>query len=45
MGRPKMREWIQLNRKRSSDYAKDEEIFLASIEFVSSLPAKKLKRK
>ncbi len=40
MGRPKMREWIQLNRKRSSDYVKDKDIFLASAKFVSTLSKK-----
>lgn len=37
MGRARMREWIQLNRKRSGDYIKDKKTFLASISFVSSL--------
>jgi predicted DNA-binding protein (MmcQ/YjbR family) len=37
MGKPKMREWIQINRKRSSDYEKDMEIFEASINFVKKL--------
>jgi predicted DNA-binding protein (MmcQ/YjbR family) len=37
MGKPKMREWIQINRKRSFDYEKDVEIFEASINFVKKL--------
>ncbi len=42
MGRAKMREWIQINRRNSEDYLKDQDIFISSIEFVSSgLKAKK----
>jgi hypothetical protein len=41
LGRAKMREWIQINRKRSEDYLKDQEIFDYSIKFVSSMPSKK----
>ena len=33
-GRPSTREWIQINRENSADYAKDLEIFKASIDFV-----------
>ena len=33
-GRKSTREWIQINRKNSADYAKDLEIFQASIAFV-----------
>jgi len=41
LGRAKMREWIQINRERSEDYLKDQEIFDVSIRFVSSLASKK----
>ena len=41
LGRAKMREWIQINRERSEDYLKDQEIFDFSIKFVSSLASKK----
>jgi hypothetical protein len=41
LGRAKMREWIQINRGRSADYLKDQEIFDSSIKFVSSLASKK----
>jgi hypothetical protein len=44
MGR-KMREWVQINRNKSEDYLKDQEIFDASIEFVSSLANIELKKK
>lgn len=37
MGKTKMREWIQINREKSSDYLDDEDIFKKSIRFVSSL--------
>ncbi len=40
LGRAKMREWIQINRERSVDYLKDQEIFNDSIKFVSSLGKK-----
>jgi hypothetical protein len=33
-GLPSSREWIQINRADAADYAKDVEIFEASIEFV-----------
>ncbi len=33
-GRPSSREWIQINHEVSADYAKDLEIFQASIAFV-----------
>jgi hypothetical protein len=31
---PSTREWVQLNHEESTDYAKDLELFVASIEFV-----------
>ena len=43
MGKSKMREWIQLNRKKSEEYLKDINIFNSSIEFVSSI-SKKVKQ-
>jgi hypothetical protein len=41
LGRAKMREWIQINREKSEDYLKDQEIFDISIKFVSTLASKK----
>ena len=41
LGRRKMREWIQINRSNSTDYLEDQEIFKASIQFVSSFKKKK----
>jgi len=41
LGRAKMREWIQINREKSEDYLKDQEIFDISIKFVSTLGSKK----
>ena len=35
-GMPSTREWVQLNHENSADYAKDLELFTASIEFVKS---------
>lgn len=43
MGR-KMREWVLIVRKKSEDYLKDQDIFESSIEFVSSLAEKNLKK-
>ena len=43
MGR-KMREWILINREKSEDYLKDQEIFEKSIEFVASLSNIELKK-
>ena len=37
LGRAKMREWIQINRKNSVDYLKDQELFDISVKFVSKL--------
>jgi hypothetical protein len=44
MGR-KMREWILINRDKSEDYLKDQDIFDASIEFVSSIAELTMKKK
>jgi hypothetical protein len=44
MGKAKMREWIQTNRKQSADYLDDEDILKASIRFVSSLAETKKRR-
>jgi len=44
MGR-KMREWILINREKSEDYLKDQDIFDASIEFVSSIAGINLTKK
>lgn len=45
LGKPKMREWIQINRSRSVDYGKDINIFRISIEFVGQIQATKRKKK
>ena len=45
LGKPKMREWIQINRARSADYRKDINIFRTSVEFVSQLQTTKRKKK
>jgi hypothetical protein len=42
LGRAKMREWIQINREKSEDYLKDQEIFDISIKFVYIGKIKKL---
>lgn len=43
MGR-KMREWILIIREKSEDYLKDQDIFEASIEYVSSIAGINLKK-
>jgi hypothetical protein len=43
MGR-KMREWVLINRNKSEEYVKDQDIFDASIEFVSSIAGLNLKK-
>ena len=35
LGRPRMKQWIQISRANPEDYYKDIEIFKASIEFAS----------
>lgn len=40
MGKPKMREWVQINRLISSDYKLDEDIFLCAVRFVDHLNRK-----
>jgi hypothetical protein len=35
-GKASSREWIQINRADAADYAKDLELFRASVEFVKS---------
>lgn len=45
LGKPIMREWIQINRARPADYRKDMAIFRASAEFVSQLQTTKRKKK
>ena len=37
MDKPKMREWVQINRARSADYRKDIGILRTSVQFVSHL--------
>lgn len=41
MGRAKMKEWIQINREKSEEYVKDQEIFERSIKFVSVLGSRR----
>ncbi len=45
LGRPKMREWIQIDRRRSADYRNDLDIFEASIAFVGRLSTAKGKKR
>jgi len=45
MGKPAMKEWIQINRQRSEDYRNDLEIFQLSVEFVGNLTKTKGTRK
>jgi hypothetical protein len=40
LGKPKMKEWIQINRKDPEDYLKDLDIFKTSINYVASLRSK-----
>jgi hypothetical protein len=40
MGRPRMGEWVQINRVRSEDYELDMDIFRASAEFVRKITKK-----
>ncbi len=40
MGRPRMREWVQINRPAPEDYRLDREIFRRAVEFVGALPEK-----
>lgn len=40
MGKPKMREWVQINRATSSDYTFYEDIFLCAVRFVDPLNKK-----
>lgn len=41
MGKPKMREWVQINRSLSEDYKLDQEIFQCAVQFVSGTLKKK----
>lgn len=36
IGRKPMKEWIQINRERSEDYRKDQEILKISVDYASS---------
>jgi hypothetical protein len=45
LGKPKMREWIQINRARPADYRKDIDIFHTSVEFVRQISSTKRKKK
>ena len=44
LSKPKMREWIQINRAKSADYRKDINIFRTSVEFVSQIQTTKRKK-
>ena len=37
MGRAKMKEWIQINREKPTDYLEETEIFETSMSYVASL--------
>lgn len=37
LGRPKMQEWVQLNRDRPEDYRMDEDTLRISVDFVSQI--------
>jgi hypothetical protein len=40
LGRPPMREWVQINRPQTADYRQDLEILQAAIAYVSTLDDK-----
>lgn len=40
MGKPKMREWVQINRASSADYKLDEDTFLCAFRFVDPVNKK-----
>jgi hypothetical protein len=40
LGKPRMKEWIQIDRPRSEDYRLDLKIFQAALEFVGRLTGK-----
>lgn len=44
LGRKKMREWIQINKDQSDEYRQEQDVFDASIEFVSSIAGVNLKK-
>jgi hypothetical protein len=37
LGKPRMREWVQINHGDSEDYQKEMDVFRASVAFVRSL--------
>lgn len=39
-GKPRMKNWVQVNRSRSEDYAGDAPVFRASVAYVSHLSRK-----
>ena len=41
MGKPKMREWVQINRSMSEEYKLDQEIFHCAVQFVGTLEKKR----
>lgn len=44
LGKPKMREWIQINRAIPADYRKDIDTLHTSVEFVRQIPSTKRKK-
>lgn len=40
LGKPKMREWVQINRVSSEDYKLDQGIFHCAVQFVGALKKK-----
>ena len=45
LGKPKMREWIQINRTRPADHRKDLNVLRTAVEFVSQQRATRKKKK
>jgi len=42
LGRPRMKEWIQINKEKPLEYLNHKDIFDISLNFVSSKPTKKI---
>jgi hypothetical protein len=40
LGKPKMREWVQINRSVSEDYQADQAVFECAVQFVGTLKQK-----
>ena len=39
-GKPRMKNWVQINRSHSEDYADDASVFRTSVDYVSQLTKK-----